>query len=128
LQEELLDINNLSFILAEDLCEGPSIVIPVVTSPLQLQPTEHLALPLDYTDQPTIINNDIYVLNKLFISTMLSITTDPEYNEPINTVTGGRKRLKVNQKKEKKLKHNCIEKTGLMNVIIRKVQLVCFVK
>lgn len=72
-----MDINNLSFILAEDLCEDPSVVIPVVTSPLQLS-TEHLDLPLDNTDQPTIINNDKDVLNKSYISTMLSITTDPE--------------------------------------------------
>lgn len=112
MQEELLDINNLSFILAEDLCEDPSVVIPVVTPPLQLHSTENLALPLeslDNTDQPIIINNDKDVLNKSFVSAMLSITTDPEYNEPITKVTGGRKRFKANQKKLKQLKHNCIE-------------------
>lgn len=112
-QEELLDINNLSFILAEDiLCEDSSVVIPVVTPPLQLHSTENLDLPLeslDNTDQPIIINNDKDVLNKSFVSAMLSITTDPEYNEPITKVTGGRKRFKANQKKLKQLKHNCIE-------------------
>jgi len=58
LQEEVLDINNLSFILAEDLCEDPSVVISVVTPPLQLHSTENLDLlleSLNNTDQPIVI-------------------------------------------------------------------------
>lgn len=65
LQKELLDINNLGFVLAEDWCKDPPVVISLVLSLLKFNSTEHFALPLD--------NTDWYVLNNFFVF-ILSIT------------------------------------------------------
>jgi len=50
LQEELLDFNNLGFVLAEDWCKDPPVMISLVLSPLIFNSTEYFALPLGNTD------------------------------------------------------------------------------
>lgn len=50
-----------------------------------------------------------------------SIGIDPEYNDPVLEIEGGKKRKKINKKKQKKLKKNTLLGKSNANMLIRLV-------